>query len=186
MPGFSNHIDLKGASTGVVYGTKPSAPSISSIDALNGGASINITPPSNLGNRPILRYVVKYADGSSVTTDGNAGSNSTTHGITGLANGSTYSFVVYAVNEFGLSDASAPVSVTPVAPYVPKGCEGTAVGAPGVCYSSGYNYPYGTMQPNTYFGSVSCNDGTWTIERAHLNGAGIVDSSTVNQTYAPC
>ena len=169
----------------VIFGSKPSAPTISSITSLNQGATVNITAPSNLGNRSLLKYVVQFSDGS-LPSDGNAGSPSTSHGITGLVNGTSYSFVVYAVNEFGMSQPSAPVSVVPAAPYIPKGCEGTWVGAPGTCFNNGYNYGFGNMLPNTYFGTVSCSDGMWTMSKAKSMPDGSTSDFSVTQNYAPC
>lgn len=158
MPGMFTNVDLM-SSGPVVPGSKPGKPTIS-VAALNSGATVTITPGST-GNRD-TKYVVKQSNGSAVT-DVNANTSATTHGVTGLSNGTTYSLVVVAYNEFGYSVASDPVNVTPAVPYVPKMCYGNFSSVfPGTgsnyigCWPDGGTCwaPNGT--PYAY-----CSDGHW-------------------------
>lgn len=90
-----------------------------------GDARVTLTwsAPADDGGSPVLDYVVEWtADGSTWTmfTDGVATSTGTT--VTGLSNGTAYSFRIAAVNAAG----RGPVTTTPV-PLTPR----TVPGAPG-------------------------------------------------------
>ena len=87
----------------------PTAPAASGGDAQ---ASVTFTAPSNVGGAAITQYYA-VSDPSQIT--GNAASSPVT--VTGLTNGTAYTFRVWALNSYGPSPYSAATgSVTPAAP----------------------------------------------------------------------
>jgi hypothetical protein len=90
----------------------PGAPTIGTATGGNASASVTFTAPSNTNNSPITSYTVTSSPGS-VTASG-ASSPIT---VTGLTNGTAYTFTVTATNAQGTGPASAASnSVTPAAP----------------------------------------------------------------------
>lgn len=86
------------------------APTIGAGTAGNTEASVTFTAPSNVGGSAITQYYA-VSDPSQIT--GNAASSPIT--VTGLTNGTPYTFRVWALNSFGPSPYSAATgSVTPV------------------------------------------------------------------------
>ncbi|MFX3634577.1 MAG: S-layer homology domain-containing protein [Candidatus Pristimantibacillus sp.] len=133
--------------------TVPDAPTISAVTADNGQALVHFTPPLNDGGRPITSYEVTASPGGTTAT----GSASPIK-VTGLTNGTTYTFTVKAINLAGSGAASAassyvtpsaPPSVTPSVPTEPeKPTTGVAV----------------------FINSIEAQAGTATVEKANKNG----------------
>jgi len=93
----------------------PSAPT--SVVASAGNASVLVTfvAPASDGGSAITGYTVTSIPAGGI--DSNAGSTSLTHKITGLTNGTSYTFTVKATNSVGTSVASiASNLVIPTAP----------------------------------------------------------------------
>ena len=94
-------------------GTTPGVPT-----ALAGFRGIGVidltwTAPSSNGGLAISDYVVEYsADGTTWTTFNDGGSSTASASVTGLANATTYTFRVSAVNAAGTGTASATASAT--------------------------------------------------------------------------
>lgn len=89
----------------------PGAPAIVSVQAGDAQAKVRFSPPATSGGA-ITGYTVISAPPGGV--DVHAGITSLTHTITGLTNGTDYTFTVIATNAAGNSVSSAPsVSVTP-------------------------------------------------------------------------
>ncbi|CAH1214382.1 hypothetical protein PAECIP111893_03790 [Paenibacillus plantiphilus] len=80
----------------------PSAPTHATAAAGNGSATISFTIPSENGGSPITEYEVTAAPGN-ITKTGTASPIT----ITGLTNGTSYTFTVKAINGAGSSESSA-------------------------------------------------------------------------------
>ena len=92
--------------------TVPGAPTIGTAAAGNGQASVTFTAPGSDGGSPITGYTV-FASHGGISATGSASPIT----VTGLSNGSSYSFTVKAANAAGLGAASAASNfVTPQAP----------------------------------------------------------------------
>ena len=93
--------------------TKPDAPSgVSATSGGNASTTVNWTAPSD-GGSAITSYTATSNAGQTCT------SVTTTCSITGLTNGTPYTFTVTATNTIGTSDASSASSAaTPAAPVV--------------------------------------------------------------------
>jgi chitodextrinase len=109
----------------------PSAPQNVSATAGDGLATVTFTPPADNGGSAIVEYEVKVWSGSSVMKSVYGTSSPIT--VTGLTNGTAYTFTVAAKNGNGVwSQASAPSApVTPNAsqqpvPSAPQNVNATA------------------------------------------------------------
>jgi len=111
----------------------------------NGQVSLSWSAPDN-GGSSITGYTVKHANGTFITTTTN-----TSYTVTGLTNGTSYTFIVIANNSVGSSTANSSPSVTPVAPVndmkitsvrIYETMSGQAFGA-NIITTPVYNYDYG-------------------------------------------
>jgi hypothetical protein len=108
----------------------PAAPTGVTATAGNGSAIVSWTAPSDNGGSTITKYTVTPFIGSTaqtpVTVTGSPPATSTT--VSGLTNGTTYTFTVSATNATGTGPASSPSNaVTPNAlPGAPTGVTATA------------------------------------------------------------
>jgi hypothetical protein len=97
------------ASAAVIPVTVPGAPTGVSAIAGNGQATVTFSAPASNGGSPITGYTV-----SGGGIDSNSGSLSLSHTITGLTNGTSYTFTVKATSSAGTGAASAAsAAVTP-------------------------------------------------------------------------
>ncbi len=97
---------------------RPNAPNIGTATAGNAQATVSYTVPSSNGGSVITSYTATSNPGGITGTLSQAGSGDIT--VSGLTNGSTYTFTVTATNAIGTSVASAASnSVTPAVPIVP-------------------------------------------------------------------
>jgi len=92
----------------------PGAPTIGTASAGNGSASVTFTAPSNIGGSAITGYIITSSPGGFTGT----GSSSPIT-VSGLSNGTAYTFTVAAINAFGTGRSStASNSATPSNPYM--------------------------------------------------------------------
>jgi uncharacterized repeat protein (TIGR02543 family) len=96
------------------FAAVPGAPTVSSASAGDKSATVTFSAPTTDGGSPITGYTVtSHPEGG---TDSSAGTMATSHSITGLVNGTAYTFSVTASNIVGESAPSQPSgSLTPAA-----------------------------------------------------------------------
>ena len=107
-----NNNAMSGATISVYINIAPEAPTIGIATAGNSEATVTFSPPLPNGGPDITGYTVSSLPAGGV--DSNAGTTALSHVITGLTNGTAYTFTVTATNVAGTSAASAESnSVTP-------------------------------------------------------------------------
>ena len=95
----------------------PSAPTAVVASPGNTQATVTFLAPANNGGSPITGYVVTPSPATAGWSDSDAGSTALNHLITGLTNGTSYTFTVRATNANGTGLPSSPSnSVTPASP----------------------------------------------------------------------
>ena len=111
------------SSSSVTPVTVPGAPSIASVTPADGQVSVSFSAPASDGGSPITSYTVTSSPGSLTATC--PGSPCV---LTGLTNGTGYTFTVHATNTVGDSaESSASTAVTPAAvPGAPTGVSAVA------------------------------------------------------------
>jgi hypothetical protein len=114
------------ASTSVTPATIPDAPTGITAIAENTQAIVSFTAPSSNGGSAITQYTATSNPGGITETLSQSGSGAIT--LTGLTNGTAYTFTVTATNAVGTSAASAAsTSVTPATtPNAPTSVNATA------------------------------------------------------------
>jgi hypothetical protein len=191
------------ASTAVTPGTTPGAPTGVSATAGNAQASVAFTAPVSNGGSAITSYIVTSSPGG-LTASGGASPMV----ITGLTNGSAYSFTVRAVNAVGAGPASAAsVAVTPVAPTstpgAPTGVSATAGNAQAsvaftapasnggsaitsylVTSSPGGITASGTASPIVVNGLTNGTAYSFTVQAVNANGTGVASAASAAVTPA--
>jgi hypothetical protein len=148
-------------------GTVPVAPTSPIATAGNAQATVSFTAPASTGGSAITGYTVTSTPGG--FTASGAASPLT---VTGLSNGTSYTFTVLATNALGNSEASeASVAVTPIAPFV--------CGTSTVTFTyNGASVTYGTVS-RAYGGAVGTK--CW-LDR-NLGATRVATSSTDLSSY---
>jgi hypothetical protein len=172
--------DQSDASTSIIPGiTKtdgsPDAPTITAVTVNSNSASVTFQAPLNTGGSGITGYVV-YA---SPTGRSASGSNSPLT-VTGLTNGITYSFTLFAVNKAGMSVGAVSDLITPGAPSSPTSVTATSLSATSA--TVGWNAPSSVGAGITHY-SVSANPGGQTVIVNGTTTSTIISGLTTGLTY---
>lgn len=108
--------------------TVPSAPT--GVSGVAGNTQVNLSwsAPASDGGQPVTSYIITPYIGASPQTPINTGDTDLDYLVTGLTNGTAYTFTVSAVNSVGTSSPSSPSSaITPATvPTAPSNVAGTA------------------------------------------------------------
>ncbi|NCA12000.1 fibronectin type III domain-containing protein [bacterium] len=99
----------------VVAATLPAAPTSLTADGGNGSATLTWSAPTNTGGSAITDYSIQYSanGGTTWSTFSDSISAVTSSVITGLTNGTAYTFRVAAVNVVGTGSYSSTTTATP-------------------------------------------------------------------------
>ena len=127
----SDFDDVTIATPSSTQATAPSAPTGVSGVAGNASVSLSWTAPPSDGGSPITSYRITPYIGTTAQTAINTGTTATTRTVTGLTNGTAYTFKVAATNAVGTgADSTASAAITPTAaqtaPGAPTAVSGTA------------------------------------------------------------
>jgi RHS repeat-associated protein len=115
-----------GTSNAVTPGTPPGPPTNVTAASGNAQAAVNWTAPTNTGGLTITGYTVTPYVGTTPGTAVTVGGGTLTATVTGLTNGTAYTFQVYATNAMGNSSAVASGAVVVGSPAAPTGVAATA------------------------------------------------------------
>ncbi len=192
----------------VTAGTPPNPPTNVTGVMSSGQVQVSWSAPLVTGSAPITSYVVRAVEDTSKTCTWTTGD--LTCAVTGLTNGTAYTFTVRAISGAGSSDASAPsVAITPAGrPVAPTGVQvellsgagqnatatvsWTAPTSDGGLPISGtfvFGEPSGACfapAPNTSCTVSGLAYGTpYTFRAAASNSVGIGDTSAASAAFTP-
>ncbi len=167
------------ASTGpVTPRTVPGAPTGVSANAGDGEATVSWSEPASDGGAAITSYEVTASPGGKTAT---AGASATFATVTGLTNGTSYTFTVRASNEAGPSEPSAPSNAvtpqgSPDSPSSPSGGGGSGsrsgywmLGEPGAVHAFGDALHAGNATPvgsAVDIEATPTGNGYWVLDEA--------------------
>ena len=182
--------------------TVPGAPTIGTATAGNASATVSWTAPASNGGDPITGYVITPSSGSAVTVG-----NVTSDTVTGLTNGTAYTFKVAAINAVGTgAQSAASNSVTPAAPATVPGAPtigtatagnasatvtwtapasngGSAITGYVITPSSGSAVTVGNVTSDTVTGLTNGTAYTFTV--AAINAVGTGAASAASNSVTP-
>jgi hypothetical protein len=165
----------------------PSAPTAASVAAINGGATLTWTAPSNNGGSALTGYTVYYSTTSGGELSGTATSATTSPlAISGLTAGTTYYFEVVANNAVGASAVSNEVSLTAEAtPSAPTATSATyASSTITVSWTAPSNTGGGALTGySVYYGTSSSAQATLLGTVSGTTLSTTLSSPTANSTY---
>lgn len=115
--------------------TAPTVPGVpTNVVAIAGASTVTVNwlAPASTGNSPITSYLLQQLVGGSYSTIATLNGSTFSRLVTGLTNGTAYSFRVIAVNAIGNSAPSAVVTATPTVGATVPTAPTAVVATPGV------------------------------------------------------
>lgn len=170
------------ATSALVPATTPGAPTSVTASSGSGAATVSWTAPASNGGVAVSDYTIQYSSnsGSTWTTFVDTVSTSTSVSVTGLTNGTAYTFRVAAVNAVGTGSYStassaatpattpgAPTSVTATAGAGSASVSWTAPASNGGASITDYVIQYSSNSGSTW---TTFSDGTSTSTSATVTG----------------
>ena len=156
------------ASTVALSNSVPNAPVITTVTPGNTRATVAFTAPHN-GGLAITAYYYSYNSG---TTYYSTGSTGTSFDVSGLTNGTSYTFLMKAQNSLGNSVASSASASASVTPY-------TIPGSPTIT-----NVGVGSSQLTLSFNAPASNGGTAITDYQYsINGGSTYNSAGLTSPY---
>jgi uncharacterized repeat protein (TIGR02543 family) len=173
----------------VVAAVVPGSPTSVIAVAGNANADVSWTAPSTDGGSPITSYVVTSSGGQTCTA-----TSSLICTVTGLTNGTAYTFTVQAVNSVGSSQASSASSaVTPLGPQtmsfgaLANKTMGTGTVSVSATATSGLSVTFTSVDTGVCIVSGSTvtlvSAGTCTILANQAGGSGYSAAQQVSQSF---
>jgi hypothetical protein len=172
--------------------TAPSAPTIGTATAGNANASVTFTAPTYTGRSTISSYTVTSSPGG---LTGTGASSPIT--VSGLTNGTAYTFTVTATNAAGLTSAASAASnsVTPIQPTAFNSIASYTFVAPTYGSSITFNsipQTYKSLQIRIFSTNTDANNttyqaiayGTTQTVRSHVlrgNGSSVVTATSTSR-----
>jgi Fibronectin type III domain len=149
----------------IVAATLPGAPTSLTAAGGNGSATLTWSAPTNTGGSAITDYSIQYSSngGTTWSTFSNSISSVTSSVVTGLTNGTMYTFRVAAVNSVGTGSYSSSTTATP-ASNVPGQPTALSASASGTTASLSWTAPAsnGGSAITSYRVQSSTDGATWT------------------------
>jgi hypothetical protein len=157
---------------------------VSGVTAVAGNASAQLSwTPGSTGLSAITDYTVWYSTGGAYTQFADGVSTATTATVTGLTNGTAYTFVVYPVNSSGTGPISVTSnSVTPLAPGTVPSLSATTSTSNGFTFAIN-NYSASTTYSFAATNGASASNSAGTVTVTGL-AAGASSTVTVTATKA--
>ncbi|MGA2304552.1 MAG: fibronectin type III domain-containing protein [Acidimicrobiales bacterium] len=169
-----NAVNWSGRSSPFVAATPSIDPgAVSNVTGTPGDGQVSLSwTPGSTGESAITNYVISYSSGGSYVTFTHSASTATSATVTGLTNGTAYTFKVAAVNSQGTGATSVPSGpVTPSGPSITSS----------VLAGGEVNVPYGATP------TVSGGTGpyTWSVTNGSLPTGLTINPATGAITGTP-